>query len=446
MDMKRLLKQFFSSKIWKALSRLKYKLTFSKRLLNRFKVLYKIPKYQKKTLEKLKGKKKVRCVFLTLFNNNWKYDKLYQIMLKDDRFEPFILVCPVVNYGRENMIKRIDDCFSYFKAKGYNPIKSYNEGNDTYIDLIRDLNPDIIFYTNPYKGLIDDRYYIDKFPQTLTVYVPYSMQENKEDDAFYNLDFHNRLWRYYTISDLHKQYSRRLARNKGRNVFVTGYPGIEYLIDKDYKPSADCWKIKSDKFKKIIWAPHHTLEAAGNVNYSTFLQYCDFMLKMVKKYKDQVQWVFKPHPLLINKLYLLWGKEKTDEYYSKWANSENTNYVDGDYIDLFLTSDAIIHDSGSFLAEYLYTGKPAMRPMKKGVKLEDTYSSFGLSCINNYYKAYDEQDIDNFIKMVITGEDPMKKQRTKFVKDVLMPKHGMPSENVLNDIKDSIEHQRVFSE
>lgn len=438
MTITRLLKRLLPSRIWKVPSKLKL-------LLHRFEILNILPRYQKKALKKLKSKKRIKCVFLALFNNNWKYDKLYQIMLKDDRFEPVILVCPIVNYGRKNMISRMNDCFTYFKSKGYHPIKSYNEDTDTYIDLIRDLNPDIIFYTNPYKGLIDDRYYIDRFPQKLTIYVPYSMQEGKDDDAKYNQNFHNRLWRYYTISDLHKQYSQRLAMNKARNVFVTGYPGIEYLIDKGYKPSTDCWKIESAKLKKIIWAPHHTLESTGNINYSTFLQYCDFMLKMVEKYKDLVQWVFKPHPLLINKLYLLWGKEKTDEYYLKWVNGGNTNYVDGDYIDLFLTSDAILHDSGSFLAEYLYTGKPAMRPMKKGIKLEDTYSSFGLSCIDHYYKAYNAQDIENFIKMVIAGGDPMKEQRTKFVKEFLMPKQGMPSENILNDINDSIEHQRVFA-
>jgi len=44
---------------------------------------------------------------------------------------------------------------------------------------------------------------------------------------------------------------------------------------------------------------------------------------------------------------------------------------------------------------------------------------------------------------VISGTDPMKEQRTRFIHDVLLPE-GMPSENILNDILDSIDHQVLY--
>lgn len=443
MGIKQRAKKIFPSPITKIISYIMHPIIYSKKERYYIKVNFCSSFLHWKVLKKIRSKKKIRVVFLALFDSNWKYDRLYKLMLQDKYFEPIILICPVVNYGRENMLNRMKDCSTFFKTKGYNAIMSYDESSNTYIDIRKDLQPDLIFYTNPYKGLIDDKYYIDNFPDILTAYVPYSMQESKERNVTYNMEFHNLLWRYYLPTEMHVGYSQKLATNKGKNAMCTGYTGIEELIDK-HKPKDDCWKIKSDEIKRIIWAPHHTLETQGGINYSTFLTYCHFMLEMAEKYKDKVQWVFKPHPLLINKLYSLWGKEKTDDYYHKWQEGENTNFINGEYTDLFLTSDAMIHDSGSFVAEYLYVNKPVMRPLKEETKLEDLYSTFGLACLDTYYMAKSKEDIENFIKMVIAGEDPMMEKRTKFVNDVLMPKGGMPSDLIIKDIKDSIKHCRVY--
>ena len=140
----------------------------------------------KEALFQLRKKKPIRCVFLALFDSVWKYDNLYLLMEKDDRFEPIILVCPVVNHGEANMIKNMRDCFSFFSKKGYNVINSYDEVSKEYVDLRHEISPDIIFYTNPYKGLIDDRYYIDQFDDLLTIYVSYNYGNSKDFNTFFN--------------------------------------------------------------------------------------------------------------------------------------------------------------------------------------------------------------------------------------------------------------------
>ena len=115
---------------------------------------------------------------------------------------------------------------------------------------------------------------------------------------------------------------------------------------------------------------------------------------------------------------------------------------DGDYIDLFISSDAMIHDSGSFLIEYLYVNKPVMRTLND-IPLENMYNPFAIKCLDQYYKAYNEQDVEQFIQNVIDGVDPLKEQRTKFVNEVLMPK-GSPSQNIIDDILDSIDNQILY--
>lgn len=379
---------------------------------------------------------KIRCIFFALFSSSWKYDGIYQLMEKNSHFDPIILVCPIVNYGQDNMLQRMEDCYDYMKKKGYKVLKSFDSEKNTYIDVIHELNPDIIFYTNPYKGLIDNRYYIDQFNHILTVYVPYAFMNSCDYNMFHNLELHNLVWRYYAETFEHKSYAKRYAVNKGKNVVVSGYPGIDsYLLNTNIKVNFPQ--------KVIIWAPHHTINSKNIVNYSCFLKYYNFMVKTAEKYQDKVHFVFKPHPLLKNKLYKLWGKEKTDSYYHLWDSMPNTSLNDGEYVDLFLTSDAMIHDSGSFLTEYLYTHKPVMRTMND-IDPKTMYNDFALDALDVYYKGYSEEDIEIFIQNVIKGVDPMKEKREKFYKARLLPPNGkLPSQNILDDIIESIKKIRV---
>ena len=408
----------------------------SKKKLAKQKILH------KKALRRLKGKETINCVFLAIYDSTWKYDTLYKLMENNKRFHPIILVCPAINRGEKHMNESMSECYNSFKDMGYNVILSYNSAERTYVDIKKELHPDIIFYTNPYKGLIDDRYFIFNFKDILTVYVTYAFNNSNSYDFNYNLPLHNLVWRNYVESESHLKYAKTFAKNNGRNAVITGYPGIEYLISDSYKIIKCPWKKRHEDVFNIIWAPHHTLEPTGTIFYSCFLQYCDFMVEVAKRYAGKVQIAFKPHPLLKPKLEELWGVEKTNNYYRMWEEMSNTCLVNGDYIDLFLTSDAMIHDSGSFLIEYLYVNKPVMRTLNN-IPLDQLYNPFALKCLDQYYMAHSEQDIEQFIKNVINGVDPLKEQRTKFVNEVLMP-NGSPSQNIIDDILDSIDNQILY--
>lgn len=398
--------------------------------------------YHLKALRKLRNKDVLRCVFFATFEETWKYDVVYQLMEKHPRFDPLILVCPIVNYGYDNMIQRMDSSYSFFQKKGYQVQKAYHVDSKSYVDVRKDLHPDIIFYTNPYKGLVDDRYFITEFKDVLTIYVPYFYNDTADYELAYDEFLLNVVWRRYLETDMHLKMAARYSRNHGRNAVVTGYPGIEEFLSKSDSFSGADWKVKDPHFKRIIWAPHHSIYATDAFKYASFMLFCDTMLDLAVKYKDQIQFAFKPHPLLRNKLERLWGREKTDAYYEKWSQMPNTTVVEGDYVDLFLTSDAMIHDSGSFIAEYLYLNKPVLRTLN-GIELSSLHNEFGLCCLENHYKAGNASEIDRFIQNVIAGVDPLKTQRTEFIHEVLIPK-GSPSQNIIDDILDSINHQILY--
>jgi CDP-glycerol glycerophosphotransferase (TagB/SpsB family) len=201
----------------------------------------------------------------------------------------------------------------------------------------------------------------------------------------------------------------------------------------DYSPK-DVWKLQERPKKRIIWAPHHTVDYL--FNFSNFLNYCEDMLQLAEKYQEEVQFAFKPHPVLKFKLINLWGLEKTEEYYKRWENLSNGQIEQGDYIDLFKTSDAMIHDCGSFTAEYLYTQKPVLFQIRDE-KVKDEFNSFGQLCFEKHYHAYTIEETETFIReIVINGNDPKAEEREQFYKQYLYPQDGvMPSDKIYTMLK-----------
>lgn len=434
MSFKNYVKRILPSPILIPLQKLHARIIDRRRLVYEKNLIEAQPELHRKALEKVNAKKgPIDIVFFALSDSAWKYDELYRRMEADDRFNPTILVCPIVNYGRENMLRRMNNCYDLFKQRGYNVIKSYDIETDKYIDVRSVLHPDVIFYTNPYEGFIDDRYYIEQFTDILTVYVSYAYPNSKKTYLNYDLLLHNIVWRRYVEHPCEVIDAKKVSRNHGINVIYSGYPGIDPLIKKG-EVYTDVWKIKNRKIKRLIWAPHHTITDYVPVFYSTFLFYYDFMLEMAQKYKEHIQIAFKPHPLLRNRLELMWGRDKTIEYYKKWESLPNGMLCDSAYVDLFMTSDAMIHDSGSFIGEYLHTKKAAMY-LSNGIPFNDQYNELAHKCLENYYIGRNKQDIEKFIINLIKGKDPLKEKREEFFKKELLPPNGkLASENILDDL------------
>jgi hypothetical protein len=148
--------------------------------------------------------------------------------------------------------------------------------------------------------------------------------------------------------------TERLMKDPCGNGVVTGLPDTDDLIASTSE-QPDPWKTVEGgkRLKRVIWAPHHSVGSGDHagMDYSTFLEYADFMLEMARKYADRIQFAFKPHPLLRNNLRACWPEEKIDAYYRQWETLPNTQLELGSYKGLFVHSDAMIPDCGSFTIE-----------------------------------------------------------------------------------------------
>ena len=351
----------------------------------------------------------------------WKNEALYTAMQADERFTPaFWLLNPF--YIADETIRHDarNQCIDYIQKNNF----PYYD-NLTLEELRIAFAPDYIFAVQPYAHNIPFEIYDLK--KELPCFIPYCYS-NSDGPMLYRDRKIRYFYRYYLESDYIQQEARKYMANKARNTRVTGLPMATWLMNTHIE--------RSDTRPCIIWAPHWTVgyDEKRALNLSTFLTIGDAMLDITRKHKDQLTFAFKPHPRLKRELYISpgWGKERTDAYYRAWQEGENTRLEDGSYTDLFAQSDAMIHDSGSFILEYLLMNKPCMYMMRP-----ETMSPFNCStrdALECYEKGSTPEDIEKFIQSVLAGNDPMSAKRQAFIHSYLLPNNQSPVQNIIEDL------------
>ncbi len=371
--------------------------------------------YLKRLIPKVAKRRPVKIMFYVNNLSMWKSDKLLILLNQDDRFDPFVVSFLYSNNSIQDNREIEHDIFTHFSSLGV-PVSSGFDFEEYQLYPVTNFNADIIFYPQPYLNKVKD------IPRNVLLsYIPYCFEMEDMKHFFYNTVYQNICWKLFVPSPLHKELKAKYNSNHGSNVVVAGNPLADYFFD-GHIPSSENWPLDDPKIKRIIWAPHHSILSYDILDYSNFTEIADEMLNIAKKYEGKVQFVFKPHPMLKEKLCNLesWGIQKTEKYYNAWKSLPNCNYVNGNYVDLFMTSDALIHDCSSFTAEYLYVNKPLMYLTKEGRK--KPFNAFADACFQVNYHGSSISDIETFIENVIEGIDPMLEKRTKFINSQLTPK------------------------
>ena len=395
----------------------------------RYKHWIKFPLYRKLMplrIKYIRSKKVIKVLFVITEVGPWKTKELYKAMVKHRRFRPFIGIsesCEVPDEKKE--------LIHFLKKIG---IPFVDLDKDTK-NVFHNISPDIIFYQKPYEEVYKKNIRYWKHMSSLFCYVCYAFRSSDVSWSI-NLPLFDLLCQQYFENKLvASPYRLSLMNDKGKQAVVTGLPIQDQLMIPKEK-FADPWKKQDHPKKRIIYAPHHTIGGIHmpGLALSSFLENGELLLDLMHKYKDQVQWTFKPHPLLYKNLLIVWGQEKTDRYYDEWKNAENSQFEDGEYDALFKYSDAMIHDCSSFTIEYHYTKNPVMYLVRQQ-GLESSYNEFGQKAFDLHYKGHSKEQIEQFILNVINGIDPMKSEREHFYNKYLIPPHGKTAcENIINAI------------
>lgn len=377
-----------------------------------------------KILKKLKKKaknEKIRVGFLCFDSARWKAQSLYELLEKDEHFEPFIIMSKLyVGNGNQTRVQTNDDFLEkckYFK-KNHKVCYAYDLEKDKYLKL-EEFNADYIFYQLPFY------YHKNQMPlitskNALTAYIPYYVSLIPNETKFDTL-FRACLHKYYLPYNEQKEYYEKNMWNDGQNIYVSGHTALDdfYLGNNSEKNSNTT----------IIYSPHHSIENNSPLKLATFNELGEAMLKYAQKHPE-INWIFRPHPLLKNVLKTILPDDKINDYYSAWEKIGLYD-TDGDYIDRFLKSDLLINDSG-FIIEYLPTGKPAIQLINPKRACYDKFTENAIDCC---YKVETKEDLYKTLdKLIIEKNDDKKEIRSNFINQ---KKLGQiyAAENILNDIK-----------
>lgn len=389
-------------------------------------------------LERIKGQPTVKVAFFLINSSIWKYDELFKLMQADERFDPVVVICPYIVMGEKVMHRDLEESKMFVEAKGYPYVVTLNFETGEWLDVNKHVAPDLVFYTNPYDKLTRDEYYILNFKNSLNLYIPYSSMICSTLLQF-NKELQNYVWKMFIENKMTLKLAQANMPGRGKNCVVVGLASMDALIDDKRQVTSSVWRHQQRV--KIIWAPHHTIWADRPEyfnKFSTFLDYADKMIEFSQKYSDDIQISFKPHPLLRGRLETIWGEEKTTEYFNFWKNGVNTQFDNGEYVELFAQSDGMIFDSISFVNEYLYTQKPSLFINSDSIK--EQLNELGLEALKCHSIANGAAEIEQFIKQLIANKpDEMRAVKERYYIENLTPPNGMTaSQNIIHYLKQKL--------
>ena len=121
--------------------------------------------------------------------------------------------------------------------------------------------------------------------------------------------------------------------------------------------------------------------------------------------------MFKPHPTLKQMLQhpKIMTEPEIEAYWNDWDKLGVACY-DGNYVDLFLQSKAMITDCASFLTEYPCTGHSIIHLCSSNRKLKTMEPSKRL--FSTFYQAHNEEEMWRwFDEVLIKNQDSNRAER-----------------------------------
>ena len=388
----------------------------------------------KLSAERIRSKNKIKVGFVLYDSSMWCGDDLYNYFARDERFEPTIFLCLRTDKINDELVRK--DFFhgvEQFKSHGLNvmPLPEKNSAIPAQ---------DVLIFLTPYFSVLPHAFQMRTLDaNTLVAYIPYSFQVSGLNVFNFNI-LHVARKVFFSTEFILKLTDQRCTTSMQRGV-CSGYPKLDVFF-KDKNNLRFYWKTARPDAKKIIWAPHWSINEG--VKYSTFQWNWRFMYEFAKAHHE-ISWIVKPHPNLLFsavKSGVFSSTAAFEEYLKAWNDLPNAQVYTGAYYHaIFTTSDGMILDSGSFIAEYQYVHKPMIFLTRES----EQFNEIGREILNVSYLV-DGRDLNGIAKLMqkifIEGGDPKHSVREEFFDKYLnYYKHnGMTaSKFIYKNIRDELE-------
>ncbi|MBZ7949038.1 CDP-glycerol glycerophosphotransferase family protein [Campylobacter molothri] len=378
-------------------------------------------------LKKIKTKSKIKIAFLCMYSTDIQNISIFDKLLNNSKFDPYFIVNPDCSRSDKNLIHQYDKTFNEL-VQIYGTKKvlhGYIADENKFIDYSSEF--DIMTTNNPYDSMSHTFFKIEYWiKKNIPVFYISYFYSGRCIITIQNLRLYylNYLWIWFVENKEVLRLANKYRIKKAKNLYLSGYPKMDKFFN---------YLKKGQDKKNIIIAPHHTIQNSG-FKIGNFLKYYNLFLELPKKY-PYINFIFRPHPLLIYNLKNnIWGEEKTNNYLNKLLSHKNIVLSEqGDYLKLFSESDGLIHDCGSFMAEYLYLKRPVAFMMS--CDTNNILTDFGKKCIQSHYCLFQEGDFYDFIENVVLGDRDYKKYfRNDFVNNEVAINYPYSTQIIYNKI------------
>jgi len=371
----------------------------------------------------------VRVAFVASEPAKWALDPLLQALRADPDFDCGLVLAlsdVALRLPRAQRIAAHAQARAAFAARAPVWADLYHPASDRLHEP-GVIAADLVFVQQPW-GLQD-------LPRRLAgrmrvAYVHYGFQVIANDRMQFGLpDFHPFLWLHVVPTALH---ARAIAERPGPRpprVAVAGHPRLDgwRAPPPDRAAVADWPRATETGRRRVVWAPHHSVGRAA-LGLATWDWSAPAMLDLSDRHPE-IDVVLRPHPNLGFELARqgIMTPAAWQGWLARWAAAPNRAVSTGPgYLDLFRTSDALITDSGSFLAEYLPADRPLIRLERAGAT---GLNAVGRELSAGFYRTADRAGLEAlFARVVVAGEDPLRPERQRLARLVLpdLP-HGTAS-------------------
>lgn len=364
-------------------------------------------------------KKKINVVFVCHRPNVWGSLKtIYEECINDDRFNVTIIAVPckkqLPDLGLSHEVYESEGAEEYFKNFECNVINGYNYFNNKWFNL-KKLKPDYVFFQTPYNIIRPKKYrtgVVSKYTKILYVHYAANFIGAGILEESYPLDFIKDIYTIFVQDERDQKLIEDYLKNNNLNIrtLLTGFPRYDELDPLKGIDSKN-WNLpRNNNVKRVIWTPRWTTNE-GNCN---FFEYKDFLIEYANKHSN-FDFIFRPHP----QAFLEWNAtgelpEVEAEKYKKEYSDCNNAKIDSqkEYLTTFYSSDFMITDISSIVAEYFLTGKPIIYCHKK-----DCFNDFSRKLSEGFYWVRNQKELEERINDLMAGNDPLEEVRKKLIKE-----------------------------
>lgn len=405
--------------------------------------------------QKVHNGEKIKVAFLTISAAEWPASGVYRLLAADERIEVYIVIAPLTDRDAESRRDTYMQTKDFFFKNGYAVREIYDVEKDVCLEWA-DIGgtPDILIHLTAWFQSLPRVCRMFSFPlRCVQLYLPYGIYVADSIDrtyavkCVYNCDFVNLMRKVYADSEKNREGYCRHGLLEGKNAAFSGYAKMDSFYERRKYSETEIrnlWKIPEGRdvaeMKRVIIAPHHSIAGYADILFSTFPKNAFFLLYLAKKYQDQVSFIYKPHPNLRLRAVeagVFESYEAYDAYVREWDSLPNARVVnEASYLEIFETSDGMIMDSASFIAEYLYVNKPLLFLRREG----QAFTGLGEELMRAYDTAWggDYCAMEEFLQNTIIGgrdeKKPLREEIWKENLDYVRCNHCTASEFIYRDI------------